>query len=184
MEFLKGKKVVFVVASDGYQSIEYSIPKAILEHYGIRVLTASDKAGGAIAHDGSTTPVDVTIEELSVTDYDGIFFIGGPGAMNHLDNATSYHIAAEAKKHNIPYGAICISVRILAKADALRDKKATGWDGDAALETILRGNGAEYMKGHDIVTDGLVVTAVGPKTAEQFAEGIMRVLAKKALKEE
>lgn len=183
-KYLKGKKVVFVIASNGYQPIEYGTPKAILQEYGIKVITASDKPGGAVASDGSTTAVDITIDQLNPTNYDGIFFIGGPGAMECLDNSISYRIASEAKKHAIPYGAICIAPRILAKANALAGKKATGWNDDMALETILRGNGAEYAKGHDIVTDGLVVTAVGPKAAEQFADGIMRVLTKKALKEE
>ncbi len=180
---LAGKKVIFIVASNGYQSIEYSVPKRILESINIRVFTASDKPGGAIAGDKSTTPVDVTLDDLNVQDYDGVFFIGGPGAMECLDNSISYRIAAQAKKNNIPYGAICVSTRILAKANALEGKKATGWDGDNALETILRGNGAEYVK-KDIVTDGLVVTAIGPKTADLFAEGIIRVLTKKLLKQE
>lgn len=179
---LTGKKVVFIVASDGYQSIEYNTPKEILKTRGIRVFTASDRAGGAVANDKSTTVVDIIIEKLRVQDYDGIFFIGGPGAMEHLDNSISYRIASEAKKHGIPYGAICISTRILAKANALQGVKATGWDDDNALETILKGNGAEYVK-KDIVTDGLVVTATGPKTADLFAEGIIRVLTKKMLKE-
>lgn len=181
-EYLKGKRVVLIVASDGYQPIEYSIPKRILEKYGITVITASDKPGGAIASDKSTTPVDITIDQLDPKNYDGVFFIGGPGAMECLDNPTSYHIATVAKNNDIPYGGICITPRILAKAKTLEGKKVTGWDGDNALETILRGNGAEYAKGHDICTDDLVVTAVGPKSAEKFAEGIMRVLTKKALK--
>ena len=179
MDYLKGKKVVFVVASNGYQPIEYTVPKKILEQYGINVITASDKPGGAIASDKSTTPVDITIDELKPEDYDGIFFIGGPGAMEHLDNSISYAIANRAKNLDIPYGAICVSTRILAKGKALEGVRVTGWDEDNALETILRGNGAEYAKGHDIVTSGLVVTATGPKAAEQFAEGIMRVLSKK-----
>ena len=183
-DYLKGKNVVFIIASNGFQPIEYNVPKGILKKYGINVITASDKAGGAIANDKSTTPVDITIEQLDPANYDGIFFIGGPGAMDHLDNSISYAIANKAKKLGIPYGAICISTRILAKGKALEGVRVTGWDGDNALETILRGNNAEYAKGHDICTDGLVVTATGPKAAEQFAKGIMRVLTKKALKEE
>lgn len=183
MADLTGKKVVFIIASDGYQAIEYGVPKSILEQQGIKVITASDKPGGAVAHDKSTTPVDITVDELNVPDYDGIFFIGGPGAMEYLDNSTSYHIASQAKKHNIPYGAICVSPRILAKAHMLEGKKATGWNGDNALETIFKGNGVIFVD-HDIVTDGLVVTAVGPKSADKFAEGIIRVLTKKMLKQE
>jgi deglycase len=180
---LKGKKVVFIIASNGYQSLEYDLPKELLESIGIKVLTASDKPGGAVASDESTTPVDITIDKLNVQDYDGIFFIGGSGAMKCLNNSISFHLISEAKKHTIPYGAICISTRILANAEALVGKKATGWNGDNALETFLKGHGAHYEK-KDIVTDGLVVTAVGPKAADLFAQGIIRVLTKKELQEE
>ena len=177
---LKGKKVVFVIADEGFQQVEYGVPKGILEAEGIKVITASNKPGGAVAVDNSTTPVDITLDQLNVADYDGIFFIGGGGAMDNLDHDLSYKIINEARRLNIPFGAICISTRILAKAGALVGVKVTGWDDDNALETILKGNKAIYEKA-PIVTDGLVVTATGPQSAKEFAEGIKRVLTKKAL---
>lgn len=179
MEFT-GKKVVLIIASEGFQEVEYGVTKKLLENEGIEVITASNKPGGAIASDGTTANVDITLEKINPRDYDGIFWIGGPGALEHLDNATSYHLACEAKKHEIPYGAICIAPRILAKAYALQDKKATGWNGDNALETIFKSFGVVYTP-HNIVTDDLVVTASGPEAASQFAEGIIRVLTKKTL---
>lgn len=175
---LSNNTVVFIVASNGFQPIEYRLPKKILEEYGINVLTASNKPGGAIASDGTTAPVDLILENLDVKKYDGVFFIGGPGAMEHLDNSLSYRIANEAKNNSVAYGAICVAPRILAKALALEGLRATGWNDDLALETILRGNKAIYdPKG--IVTDELVVTATGPETAQDFAEGIIRVLTKR-----
>jgi len=179
---LTGKKVLFVVASNGYQAKEYSVPKKMLEDHGAVVLTVSDKPGGAVAHDKSTTHVDYTLDNVAISDFDGIFFIGGPGAMDQLDNSKSYHLISEAKKLRIPYGAICISSRILAKAYGLEDKKATGWNGDNALGPILKGYNAIY-KPDPIVTDGFVVTAIGPEAAEKFGEGIIRVLTKKSLQD-
>ncbi len=178
---LSGKKIVFIIASEGYHPVEYGIPVKILREEDAIIITASDKPGGAVAKDKTTTPVDITIDKLHVSNYDGIFFIGGPGALDCLDNSISYKIIADAKKQNIPYGAICISTRILAKGYGLEGKKATGWDGDSALETILKSFGATYDK-KPIATDGLVVTATGPESAEQFAEGIIRVVTKKELK--
>lgn len=177
---LKGKKVVFVIAAQGFQPIEYGVPKSMLEAQGIKVITASNKPGGAVATDNSTTPVDITLVNLKITDYDGIFFIGGSGAMDALDNSLSYKILGEARKAKLPYGAICIATRILAKANALNGLKATGWNDDLALELILKANDATYEK-HPIVTDELVVTATGPESAKEFGEGIIRVLTKKKL---
>ena len=181
MSLLMGKKVVLIIASAGYQPLEYEVPKKILTDNGIIVITASDKAGGAIASNESTAIVDTTINALNVSEYDGIFFIGGPGSLDCLDNPDSHHVISQAMKLGIPYGAICIAPRILAKAHALVGKKATGWNEDNALQTIFEGHGVIYDP-KDIVTDGLVVTAKDPSAAELFAQGIMRVMTKVVLK--
>lgn len=180
---LKNKKVIFVVASVDYEPTEYSVPKKILEDAGVTVITASDKPGAAIAKDGTSVSVDITLDKINITNYNGIFFIGGPGAETHLDNGISYHLLSEARKHFIPYGAICWSVRILAKAWALQGKKATGWDEDAGLRSLLEGHGAIYEEGKPVVTDGEVATAVGPSAAQDFGKAIIRVMCKEELED-
>lgn len=181
MSVLTGKKIILVVAHSGYQHIEYNVPKKMLTIAGAQIITASNQPGQATAKDGSSTPVDIVIDKINVTDYSGIFLIGGPGALECLDTGTTQHLITQAHKHNIPHGAICISVRILAKAGVLKGKKATGWDGDHALRSILEGNDAIYEEGKPVVTDGIVATATGPESAEQFGEAIIRVVTKHIL---
>lgn len=172
---IKEKIVVLIVASTGYQSIEYLEPKKMLQAAGIKVITASDKPGGAVSADKSTTNVDLTVAQIKVADYDGIFFVGGPGAMQYLDNAASYKIINEAKKLGKWYGAICISPRILAKAHALEGVQATGWNEDNALEPLLKGHGAIYLK-QPVVVDKKVITADGPAAADAWAKAIINQL--------
>ena len=74
-----------------------------------------------------------------------------------------------------PYGAICISSRILAAAGVLSGKKATGWDDDNKLAHIFKKHNVEYIK-ESIVIDENVVTAIGPSAAQEFAQGILKVL--------
>lgn len=169
------KKVIFVVAHEGYQPVEYSAPKQILESVGFEVVTASDKADMAIAKDSSITPVDVILDDVRIEDYDGLFFIGGPGALRHLDNVVSYTLLKKWKETGKPYGAICISPRILAKAGVLRNKKATGWDEDNELALIFEKNGVDYVR-ESVVTDGDVVTADGPKAAQDFGREILHIM--------
>ncbi len=178
---LSGKKIVLIVASDGYQPIEYNVPKDFLRKEGAIIITASDKPGGAIASDKSETSVDITLDKLNPTDYDGIFFIGGPGALKCLDNSISYHIISVAKKHHIPYGAICISTRILAKGYGLQDKRATGWNDDLELNVLYPSFGATYIDRYPFVIDELVVTAIGPSAALDFAKCIQQVVIEKEL---
>lgn len=168
-------KVVLVIAAEGYQSIEYSVPKSILENSGITVLTASDQPGTATAHDGTTTTIDLTLEQIDVDDVDALFFIGGPGAMEHLDNPTSHALAQQCAKKRKPFGAICISTRILANSGAIPGRRVTGWDGDGELEKTLKLAGVAYVRS-DVVVDGSLITAVGPNAAQAFGAKILNTI--------
>jgi len=169
------KKVLFVVASSGYQSIEYGVPKKLLEQAGFTVLTASNMPGTAVAKDESTTPVDLVLSDIVVADYDGIIFIGGPGALEHLDNEISYAIINNAAEAQKPLGAICVATRILARAGVLKDKQATGWNGDNELGALYKKHGVYYVP-KDVVQDDTIVTATGPDAAREFAEHIITML--------
>lgn len=172
---MKPKQVLFVVAHQGYQPIEYTVPKKILEEAGYKVVTASNKSGTATASDGSETTVDVPLSKVHVADYDGVFFIGGPGALENLDNPTSNKIVKQAWKEHKVIGAICVATRILAKAGILEGKQATGWDGDNELVELYKKHLVNYIK-EDVVVDSPVVTAIGPTAAEQFGQNCVILL--------
>ena len=177
---IKGKKVVLVIASEAFQPIEYTVTRDVLEEAGVKVITASDKPGGAVATDNSMVPVDVDLHDLNLSQYDGFFLIGGSGAMEKLDNEVVYALCRKAVKRPMPYGAICIAPRILVKADAITGKKATGWNGDNALLAICNAHDVTLID-KDVVIHGLLVTATGPAAAEAFGKAIIRVLNKAAL---
>lgn len=170
------KKVLLVIASQNYQPHEYGATKQVLESLGHQVITASDVLGTAqAAYDNSSIEVDITLAEARPDSYDAIFFIGGPGALVHLDNQASYDLLQSWQASGKPYGAICISPRILAKAGVLQNKKATGWDGDNELTEIFSEHEVEYVR-EDVVVDGKVVTASGPEAAEEFGRKIAAII--------
>lgn len=174
---MSNKKIILVVAFNGFQPIEYRITKQLLEQAGHTVITACDREGKAVGGDGSKAAVDILVNDILFEDYNGLFFIGGPGALDHLDNEASYSLLRRWKDTGKPYGAICISPRILAKAGVLEGKRATGWNGDGELEEIFQSNGVTYSAEH-VVIDGNVVTADGPPATEDFGEAIIRVAGK------
>ena len=169
------KKVLLVVAQEGYQQVEYGESKDVLESAGIVVVVASTMSGAAIAKDGSSTTVDILLSDVKASDYDGVFFIGGPGALEYLDNEMSYRVIKDAAQAGIPFGAICVSTRILAKTGLLINKKATGWDGDGLLKALYREYNVDYVP-EDIVVDGNIVTAVGPQAAKDFGKAIVKLV--------
>ena len=171
--------VLLVIAFNGFQQVEYNTPKTMLLDAGFNVVTASNKSGIATAKDGSTTHVDITLDKVTVNDYAGIFFIGGPGAEECLDNNTSYTIIQDAFHQHKPIGAICVAPRILAKAGILDGKYATGWNEDGLLEGIFAENRATYLPTEQVVVDSHIITATDPCAAQEFGKRIIELLQSK-----
>ena len=169
-------KVILAVAYTGYQPIEYGIPKQILENEGHEVITASDGEGFATGSDNSTTEVDLLVFESTPDKSDAFFLIGGPGAVDHLDNSATYDVLKEWSNSGKVFGAICISPRILAHSGITKGKKITGWDGDEQLKDIADENEAIYIP-EPVVVDGNIITANGPSSAEEFGRKIAEKLA-------
>jgi len=170
------KRIILVIAHEGFQPIEYSEPKRILEESGVEVVTASDRAGVARSSNNAIeVSVNVEIQNIKVEDYDGVCFVGGGGAETYLDNEKSYKLAKDFVSAGKLCGAICYSPRILAHAGVLKGKKATGWDGDDELSGIFASVGAEYIK-EPVVRDGNIITANGPSSAEDWGRKIVEAL--------
>jgi len=170
------KKVLFIVASEGYQSMEYNEPKRILEAAGVQVITASSKVGRVFAaHTNEEVQSEFALENVNVDDFDGVFFIGGPGALEHLDNKHSYRVLRDTMEKGKLYGSICISTRILAHAGVLTGKKATGWNGDGQLDEIIQHAQGFYVD-TPMVTDGNLITATGPSAASIWGAAILEKL--------
>ena len=171
-------KVIMVIAYYGYQPIEYEIPKKILLRAGFNVITASNKPGSATAKDKSTAKVDLTLDQVAIQSYKAIIFVGGSGALDNLDNQTSYQLLTQSVALGILIGAICIAPRILAHAGILTDVAATGWDDDNQLASIFDEHGVNYIQA-PVVSDQNIITANGPTAATQFADIIVQTLKNK-----
>lgn len=166
---------MMVIASNGYHQIEFNEPYGIFNESGFDVVVVSDKAGNATAKDGSHFRVGFSTKDAQIVGFDGLVFIGGPGAMDCLDNDASYALIQAAMKEGCTIAAICIAPRIVAKAGGLVGVQATGWDDDNELQEIFDRHGAYYLK-ESVVSDGNRVTAQGPKDAIAFAEAIKALL--------
>jgi protease I len=168
-------KLLFIIAHEGFQHKEYGETKRLIEQAGYSVVTASDGESPATGNDDSKATVDILLSKVNPHRYHGIFFIGGPGALEHLDNETSYRIAQEAAKANLPLGAICVATRILAKSGALKDRHATGWNGDNKLEAIYQQYRVIFSR-EPVEVDENIVTATGPDAVEEFAQKIIQII--------
>lgn len=179
-ETLKDKRVAMIVAFRDFRDDEYFVPREILEKAGAKITNVSNNSGTAIGADGGEVKIDLTLEdliELRVAEYDAVVFIGGTGALNHLDNDYSYSIAKATISQDMVLGAICISPTILAKAGVLKGKRATVWSSviDKSAVKVLEENGAIY-ENKSVVVDGKIITADGPAAAQEFGQKLVELL--------
>ena len=179
LKTLEGKKIAIIIAFKDFRDEEYFIPKESFENKGVEVETASTQKGTAIGIEGGEVEINMTIGELDVMNFDAIIFIGGPGALEELDNEESYSIIKETLMREKILAAICISPVILAKSGVLSGKKATVWSSalDREAIQILRVNNVIY-RDQSVVVDGKIITADGPQSAKKFAEAILNILDK------
>lgn len=171
------KKIAIIIAWRDFRDEEYFIPKNIFTRAGIKIFTISTEKGIAIGAYGGEAKVDILLDDLAVSDFDAVVFIGGSGALKYLDNDKSYEIARQIIKADKILGAICISPVILAKSGVLAGKKATVWSSplDRAPVKILKEEEAIY-EDKSVVVDGKIITGKGPIVAKQFAETLTEML--------
>jgi protease I len=167
-----GKNIAMFIAFQGFRDEEYIEPKKALEAAGHRVTTVSTARGEARGKFRLTAQVDKTIEEIKAADYDALTLVGGPGALEHLDDPRVHALFREAMAQGKVIGAICISPVVLAHAGLLEKRIVTCFpDGKAEVEK----GGARYT-GSDLEVDGKLITANGPAPAKKYGQALAEAL--------
>jgi protease I len=163
------KKVLVIIAHRGFQDHEFEGTVNGLRGSSYEVRVASTEKGTCVGKFGGEVEATIALRDVVVDEFDRIAFIGGPGARELMDNPDAHRIAQETVKAGKVLGAICIAPTILAKAGVLRGKKATVWNEDNQADSILTREGAQYT-GESVTVDGRIITANGPKAAEEFGK--------------
>lgn len=177
---LENKKIAMIIAYKDFRDEEYFIPRDIFIQQGAVVVTVSKEQGIAIGSNGGETKVDLSLEELNSTDFDAVVFVGGSGMAKNIDNEIHHYIVRETIEAKKILAAICIAPLILARAGALKGKKATVWSNliDKHAVKILKEEGVVYQD-EPVVVDGNIITGRSPMSAKEFADTIAVSLTKK-----
>jgi len=166
------RKALIIIAHEIFRDEEYLEPRKVLDENGIQTTVASWDTGIAIGKFGTQVPVDTTINEVDINQYNAIIYIGGAGSRQYWNNSIAHKIAQEAVAERKVLASICSAGVILAKAGILKDKKATCFSGDSEE---LKKEGAIYTE-EPVVQDGLIITANGPKAALDFGVRIVKTI--------
>jgi protease I len=169
---LAGRKVLMVIASQKFRDEELFVPRKALADAGADVTLAASSLEEATGMLGGKARADLLLADAKAADYDAVVFVGGSGAKEYLDSAAAHGLARSALEEGKVLGAICLAPGILANAGLLDGRKATCYGGGAAN---LKARGAQYTGG-SVEVDGRIVTADGPRSAQAFAEALIKAL--------
>lgn len=177
-EFLTGqggmamKKVVMIIAQNDFRDEELLQPKKVLEDARVTVKVASRTKAAAQGMLGASVKPDLTLQEISVQEFEAVIFVGGSGASTYWDDPLAHKIANDAYSGGKIVAAICIAPVTLAEAGLLKDRKCTVWSSEAGK---LRSAGAVYT-GKAVERDANIITASGPQAAVEFGKEILKAL--------
>jgi len=163
------------IAGKNFRDEELMDTKTVLEENDFKVHVAAPTKDLAVGKLGMKIIPDIDFPDIEEGRYEGIIFIGGPGAFDLIENKFLHEIARKFYEKNKLVAAICIASAILAEAGLLSGKRAT-----------VHFSGAEYLekagalyKENDLEIDGNIITASGPVVAARFGQEIVNYLKQK-----
>ena len=172
---LDNKKVLMVVAQEGFRDEEFFEPREVFEDAGITITIASkttDEASGVL---GRSVKPDVAIDNVNIAEFDAIVISGGPGSRKYLwSDKDLRSLVSNAFEQEKVVAAICVSPVILAMAGVLEGKKATVFKDPESIKELEKA-GALY-EDESVVVIGNIVTGRDPASAEAFGEAVLEAL--------
>ncbi|WP_321431139.1 DJ-1/PfpI family protein [uncultured Methanolobus sp.] len=172
---LDSKKILMVVAQEGFRDEEFFEPREIFEDAGITITIASKTINEATGVLGRSVKPDIEIDKANIMDYDAIVISGGPGSRKLLwPDKNLRELVRDAFEQEKVVAAICISPVVLARAGVLEDKKATVFKDSESIKELKKG-GAVY-EDEDVIIFDNVVTGRDPASAEAFGEAVVETL--------
>jgi len=180
MADLNGKKIAFLVATEGGEQVELTEPWKAVEAAGAQPELISPEQGKVQAFNhldkGDTFEVDHTAADADASSYDGLVLPGGvanPDFLRMDENAVRF--ARSFFEQGKPVGVICHGPWTLVEAGVLRGRTITSWP---SLRTDIENAGGKWVDEEVVVDNGLVssrrpddLPAFCAKIVEEFAEG-------------
>lgn len=179
---LEGKKIA-ILATDGFEQVELTEPKKILEDEGAQVTVLSvDKTPREIkgwdkTDWGKTVKVDGLVKDAQPTQFDALVL---PGGQINPDKLRIDQDAVNFVKQFVATGkttaAICHGPWTLIEAGVVKGKTMTSWP---SVHTDLKNAGANWVD-KQVVVDGQFITSRKPEDIPAFTDKIIEALSKQA----
>jgi protease I len=167
-------KTIAILATDGFEQSELTVPLQKLRDAGATVHIVSLKAGNIKGWDendwGDSIPVDKTLDEANAEDYDTLVLPGGqinPDLLRVEQKALDFIKAFWTQKKVI--AAICHAPWLLVEAGIVKGKKVTSYK---SIKTDIV-NAGGIWEDSPVVTDRGLITSRNPDDLEAFSQKII-----------
>ena len=169
---------IAVIAADGFEKIELTVPVAALRAKGAEVDIISLKPGrirGVNVHEpAGKVEVNATLDDADPDDYDALLIPGGlisPDLLRQSAAARQFVRTFDAARK--PIAMICHGPWLMASAGLLRGRTLTSWPG---VRDDMVNAGATWLD-QPVVRDGNWVSSRGPQDIRQFVKAMTELFA-------
>ncbi|GCD42145.1 type 1 glutamine amidotransferase domain-containing protein [Streptomyces paromomycinus] len=172
-------QVAFLVAPEGIEQVELTEPwQAVIDAGGTPKLVSTESGRVQAFHHldkADTFPVDQTVDQAQVGDFDGLVLPGGvanPDALRMNEKAVAF--ARGFFDAGKPVAAICHAPWTLIEADVVRDRTLTSWP---SLRTDVENAGGTWVDEQVKVCTGgpnKLITSRKPDDLKAFCDTFVK----------
>jgi protease I len=175
---LSGKRIAALV-TNGFEQVELTDPKAVLEGAGAAVDIVSpneDEVKGWNRTDwGDTFEVNTNVADVTAGGYDGLLLPGGVINVDHLrmDRPAVAFVRTFLVERK-PVAVICHAPWMLIEAGGVAGRRLTSYP---SLKTDLENAGADWVD-EEVVIDANVLTSRTPDDLPVFDDAMIDLIAR------
>lgn len=172
------KRIAFLTAAEGIEAVELTDPWDAVTGAGHIAELISPRSGEVQLFNhldkAETRPVDNTVADADVADYDALVLPGGvanPDALRTDAGAVAFIKAfVDSGK---PVAAICHAPWTLVEAGVVDGRRLTSWP---SLQTDIRNAGGEWLD-EEVVEDDNLITSRNPGDLPAFSKALLAALS-------
>jgi protease I len=174
---LRGRRVA-VLAADGFEKVELTVPVSALRQAGAEVDIVSLRPGrirGVNLHEpAGRVSVDRTLDQVSEAEYDALLIPGGFISPDLLrQSAAAREFVREFNSTGKPIATLCHGPWVLSSAGLTKGRRMASWPG---VRDDLVNAGATWVD-QDVVRDGNWLTSRGPQDMAAFVKSLIPFFA-------
>jgi protease I len=164
--------ILLVIPHDRFQDEEFETVMKTINNGVHTVQIGSSHHSEAQGHYGLVVKPDINISFVEPEDYDAVVFIGGHGVEEYFMETNVINLIRNFFNEKKIIGTIGLAVELLVYAGIITGRKVTC---SPDLIDKVQGAGA-YYTGRPAEIDGDILTGIGSRVREDFAEALLKSL--------